>query len=155
MGRSESNSLASYAVVCVLLLVTLGFGWVLWQGDGGTTDGEEDETAWAEPLEDPVELKMIRGLEIGDDLADVPQLATLVDKIHRPADDRFAQLYEYLAKTKPSFMHKLSEFPKDPSACEVYYFDLRSIEHEGAKSYYVVVEGTKIIAVIVGEYWLA
>ncbi|MEL6109577.1 MAG: hypothetical protein AAFU85_26505 [Planctomycetota bacterium] len=153
---STSDKLMQHVVACVLILVAFGVGWIVGRSGESHVQASESQAALSariERLQDPVELELIRGLQAGDDAADSSQLMMLIDKVFRPGDDDFAELYEYLSKARPSFTDSVSEFPRDPSGCEILYFDLMSIENEGAKSYYVVVDGTNIIAVIVGEYW--
>lgn len=144
----------------LLLFFAFGAGWLF--GSIGkdlaialATDERDDHLTRIEALQDPIELELIRKLEVGDDLAKLPQLAMLIDEIIQPVDDDFTKLYDYLRTTEPFFLNKLSDLPKDPADCEVLVFDLKTIEHEGAKSFFVVTQGTIVLAVIVGEYWLA
>ena len=111
-----SAVLRRYTCIGLLLFFAFAVGWLVGSAGAGVetaklADEQDSLLATIEPLQDPVELELIRTLKIGDDLAKLPHLAMLVDEIIGPQDTGFKELYDRIATTEPMFAPTPGKIP--------------------------------------------
>ncbi|PAY17067.1 hypothetical protein CKO51_23125 [Rhodopirellula sp. SM50] len=148
-GRQVQNDEPQRGVGALIAVISLAVGWVLGilcvrPGDENHHDGSKTLAGYIEPLQDPRERELIRKLEIGDDLSTIVDLRMLADEVIPPGHKDFQMIYDFYSTDH-------LDLPEDGGECEILYFDLRTQEYEGVRSYYIITRDCKVLAICEGE----